>query len=301
MHQSTSPRWLALLGLLGVLAACASPAPTPTVTPKPTPSTISAQDVTPILATTQLRTGTQRVAFILESSTRLITTPTVTIATMYNGAPTDMAEAPFRKWPYGTRGSYAAQLTFDQPGAWIIRITSDGIVGKVELPVVVTETSIVADIGQVAPFSNTKTLEKANGDLSTITSYNPPDPDLYRMSVVDALISGKPSVIVFASPAFCTSPTCGPEVDTVDELKNAYKDQANFIHVEVYDNPSEIQGDLTRGRLSPVLDEWGIDKVPDYHNESWTFVLGRDGHITQRFEGYATYDEIEAALVAALR
>jgi hypothetical protein len=288
--------------LLTLIACCRNdPAIGPSPTPTTSESNIAAADITPILATTQLRTGTQRVAFILDSPSQLITTPTVHVATSREGVAGQAAEAEFRKWPFGTRGSYATELTFDRPGEWwMLTITGEGIDGTVHLSIDVAEESVVADVGDIAPFSTTKTLEDAGGDLSTITSHQRPDPDLYRQSVVDAIISGKPSVVVFASPAFCTSPTCGPEVDTVVELKDTYLADANFIHVEVYDNPSDIQGDLTKARLSLHLAEWGIDQVPGYRNESWTFVLGRDGRITQRFEGYATYEELETALLEAL-
>jgi predicted transcriptional regulator len=118
--------------------------------------------------------------------------------------------------------------------------------------------------------------------------------------VTEALFSGNPTVIVFAAPSFCTSPTCGPQVDTIVELKDAYLGEASFIHVEIYDNPDEIQGDLSRGVLSPFVNDWGLDSVPHYRNESWVFVLGRDGRITHRFEGYATFEELEVALLQVL-
>ena len=85
-------------------------------------------------------------------------------------------------------------------------------------------------------------------------------------------------------------------METITSLKEAHEGEADFIHVEVYDNPDEIEGDLSRGELSPVLAEWGIDAIVDYRNESWTFVIGRNGRIAARFEGFASFDELEAAL-----
>ena len=127
-----------------------------------------------------------------------------------------------------------------------------------------------------------------------------PDPELYQLTIPEAIISGKPTVIVFATPAFCTSPTCGPQVDTVAELKDLYWDEANFIHVELYDNPEEIQGDLDKAVLSSLVHDWGFSSIAHWFNESWTFLLGRDGRIAQRFEAFATLVELEEALLAAL-
>lgn len=284
-----------VLGALFV-TACA-PEPTPTPVPTPTPEM---QEWEPVLGTTVLRTGTQRVAFLLASGTALVRVPEATVTTTFldGSADRETATARFHEWPFGTRGSYVTQLTFPQAGAWRLDIAGEG--GEATLDVQVEETSIVRDIGQIGAFSNTKTLQSEGGDLSRITSHYRPDPALYEISLAESLFNGKPTVAVFASPAFCTTPTCGPQVETVTELREAYPGAADYVHVEVYDNPHEIQGDLTKGVLTPVLAEWGIDQVQHYRNESWTFILGSDARIAERFEGYATFEELEEALLAVL-
>ena len=292
-------RWVAVGIAVVALAggACAADPPAPTATPPP-----AVPAITPLLATTQLRVGTQRVAFVLDSPTALVTAPEAEVRTSLPGTSLgETAVARFHLWPFGTRGSYATELTFDRPGEWRLDIhVDDGtFVGDASLDLDVAERSSVADVGELAPFSNTKTLRSEAGDLSRITTSSTPDPELYRTTVAEALISGRPSVIVFASPAFCTSPTCGPQVETVSELRALHPADADFVHVEVYDNPDEIQGDLTRGTYAPALSAWGIDAVPGYLNESWVFVLGSDGRIAVRFEGYATLGELETALLAA--
>ena len=86
----------------------------------------------------------------------------------------------------------------------------------------------------------------------------------------------------------------------MSELRDLHPEEANFIHVELYENPHEIQGDLSKAVLSDLVDEWGLSSIPHWFNESWTFVLGQDGRIAQRFEGFATLEEMEAALLAVL-
>ncbi|MCH7607876.1 MAG: thioredoxin family protein [Chloroflexi bacterium] len=296
-------RWrsigIAVVALAASACAAASPANTPAPTDTPA---AAASKITPLLATTQLRVGTQRVAFLLDSTTALVTAPEVEIRTSLAGTSLgETAVAPFYLWPFGTRGTYSTELTFDRPGTWRLDIhVDDGtFAGDASLLLDVAERSSVVDVGELAPFSNTKTLRSEDGDLSRLTTSSRPDPELYRMTVAEALISGRPSLIVFASPAFCTSPTCGPQVETVSELRALHPDEADFVHVEVYDNPHEIQGDLSRATYAPALAAWGIDAVPGYLNESWVFVLGSDGRIEARFEGYASLRELEAALLAA--
>jgi hypothetical protein len=133
-----------------------------------------------------------------------------------------------------------------------------------------------------------------------LTTDSTPDPDLHLLTIEQAIEDPKPDVIVFATPAFCTSATCGPQVDTVSELKDAHRGEANFIHVEIYDNPDQIQGDLSKARLAPAVSEWGFDKVPHWFNESWTFVLDSEGRIEQKFEGFVTLAELEETLQRVL-
>ena len=45
-----------------------------------------------------------------------------------------------------------------------------------------------------------------------------------------------------------------------------------------------------------MVDDWGLTAIDDYLNESWTFILDAEGQINDRFEGFATLDELEAAL-----
>lgn len=278
-------------------AACTAAPQTPTAAP-------GSERLNPILATSVLRTGEQRVAFLLESERALVSAPEARVRTAFvdGDAPGQSATAAFHEWPFGTRGSYVTELTFPAPGRWRLTVEVDlgPVRGVGETVLEVAEASVVRDIGQIAVFSDTKTVRSVQGDLSKLTSHPRPDAELYRVSVAESLFSGRPTVLVFASPAFCTTPTCGPQVDTVTELKEAYPDAADYIHVEVYDNPDEIQGDLDRGVLSPVLAEWGVDQVPDYRNESWVFVIGADGRVDARFEGYAALAELESALRESL-
>ena len=170
---------------------------------------------------------------------------------------------------------------------------------RATLNVQVAEEWPIPDIGELPPRTPNKTLATVANveDLSTDFT---PDLDLYQMSVDQAVELGIPTVLVFATPAFCTSATCGPQVDAVSELKETHQGSANFIHVELYDNPNEIQGDLSRAALVPHAADWGFTTIPDWFNESWVFVLDAKGNIHQRFEGFTTVDEMEEALQSAL-
>ena len=302
---------LAMAAGLGVMAlvACGGTAPEPPPGAKAPAPVIQVATVSPgdgeiqsHLATKVLEVGTQRVAFLLNTQKALIKAPQVRISV----APADGSAAPaeitadYNEWPYGVRGSYAAPVEFPAPGDYRLTVMPVGgeVSGEAVIDLSVLDDSPIPSVGEAAPASETKTLGGAE-EITDLTTAYEPDAELYRMSVAEALVSGRPSVVVFATPAFCTSPTCGPQVDTVSELRAEHPDAANYIHVELYDNPREIQGDLSRAELVSAADEWGFTRIPGWTNESWVFVLDGDGIVRQRFEGFATLGELEAALVGA--
>ena len=307
-HACAPTRWLVpALAILAVslAVACGSGATaTPSSAPATVPAAAGSGGLEPILATTVLHVGAQRVSFLLTTPDALVKVPQATVTSVFlgDGQPvTETKRAGFHLWPYGVRGSYATEINFDRPGRWRLDIVVDHetVQGRTHVEVDVAAESIVPGIGTVPPLSHNKTLPNV-GDIQRLTTHYSPDPDLYQITIADAVTTGKPTVVVFASPAFCTSPTCGPQTETVTELKEGYGDQANFIHVEIYDNPHLIQGDLSQATLVQSVQDWGISAVPGWFNESWTFVLGPDGAIAQRFEGYATLEELEEALKAVL-
>ncbi|MGH3650424.1 MAG: hypothetical protein ACRDU9_06895, partial [Acidimicrobiia bacterium] len=110
----------------------------------------------------------------------------------------------------------------------------------------------------------------------------------YEMTVAEAVESG-PSVLVFATPAWCTSQTCGPMLDQVQAISLEYP-SLNYVHVEVYENIHVTnREDLI---LVPAVEEWGLPSEP------WLYVTDGDGMVTAAFEGAVSDDELRSALDA---
>ena len=280
-------------------AGCASPAPT---SPPENPQ------FSAILASQDLGVGLNRVAFgLIDLNGMPVRTDEAQVLAVYfppgedQGQARDSAVARFMRWPPpGERGIFIAYLTFDvaaagtgpQDGLWELQITTttkEGVRVSVRTALRIAEKSSTPSIGELAPAS--VTLTSAGGvDLSTITSAFNPDPDLYRLSIHQALLEKKPLVVVFATPAFCVSATCGPQVEMLSQIKERYRDQANFIHVEVFVDPHLIQGRNPGGGVVAAVEEWGMPTEP------WTFVVDREGRVRAKFEQFTTVEEIEAAL-----
>ncbi len=289
-----------------VAAACSSgDAATPVVTNQPIVTNVPALELNGILATKDLSVGTNRISFLLTSPKALVTAPSASVKSVYLGATESVGEsvtAEFFLWPFGSRGSYVTELSFDRPGDWRLDvdvIQDDGSISSARIPLHIGETSITPGLGSKPPTTVNKTSRDV-AELTSLTTRSTPDPDLYKLTIAEALETGKPSLVVFASPALCTSPTCGPQVETVEELKDEYKGRANFIHVEVYDNPADIQGDLARAKFAPIIDTWGFTQLENYRNESFVFIIDSDGRITSKYEGYAAKEDLAKGLEKVL-
>lgn len=261
----------------------------------------SASGLTLYFGTPDLGVGRNRIAFALTTQDGFVRLPVVTVdafrvtSTPGGGAPVQTRTARYFEFPLGSRGSYVTDFDIDRPGAWAFRVRlprPDGTVVTIEYATTVPQDSITRAVGVEAPRSQNRTV--GNATLEELTTGSEPDPSLYTQTIADAVQSGLPTVIVFASPAFCTTPLCGPQVEVVSELRARYQERANFIHVDIFENPHEIKGDLSRAIRSRVAEEWGI--VTD----EWTFIVDRQGFIAARFESFASLQELEPALKAAL-
>ncbi|MDX1468753.1 MAG: thioredoxin family protein [Acidimicrobiia bacterium] len=202
-----------------------------------------------------------------------------------NGAPIETLEADFLWLIPNVRGLYVIYPEFPEEGLY--QLTVD--VGTSELGPfginVVADPMVIAR-GDVAPLSETRTL--ADHDVSEISSDPDPDLSFYELSIRDAVLSG-PTVIVFATPKWCRTSTCGPLLDQVKELSSAFPD-LNFVHVEVYDDIQVASFDDLEA--VPAVEEWGLPSEP------WVFVVNADGVVAASFEGAASGEELVSAFLS---
>jgi hypothetical protein len=257
-----------------------------------------------IFGTPDLGVGTHRVAFVMQDDEDLVRLPVLDVESFFHAegaradstGPVESARARFYEFPFGSRGLYSATLTFDRPGTWRVEALvprPDGTVPRIAFTFPVPERPLAPDVGDLAPPSINRTLTDV-GSIAELTTGAEPDPALYQKTVAQTLDEGRPFVLVFASPAFCTNALCGPQVEMLTEIREDYEERLDFIHIDIYENPHEIRGDLSRAVRSPILQEWGIE------TDEWTFVVGSDGRVAARFEAFAPRVELEAALQGAL-
>ncbi|MEO6795636.1 MAG: hypothetical protein ABI401_07365 [Candidatus Dormibacter sp.] len=253
----------------------------------PPASSLGAQAVA-----TETVVGDQRVPIGILDHNTPITDATVHLRAFYVGSGSAVfkgeSAAPFKGEGLQGAGIYAGHLNFDRPGNWRLDVTAsrpNGDHAVMHVPVIVLAHPIVPGVGQPAPKSNNPTASSVS-DVSLIDTGQPPD-DMHQVSIAQAIAGHKPTLVVFASPAFCTSQLCGPEVKVIQGLEPAYKDKLTFIHVEIYEN---YKPDPSKRQVAPTVTEWRLQSEP------WIFLIDSTGTIRERFEGAAGTDEVKAAI-----
>ena len=180
---------------------------------------------------------------------------------------------------------YVTHVHASKPGTYWVFAKPKGskIVGLGNF--VVRKTSYSPEVGARVPDSNTPTLASTHDNLAAVTTAPHPDRALYTHSVAQELAAHRPFVVTFATPKFCTSRTCGPVVDVVSRVRrDLVRSGIDFIHVEVYKNNNPGLG------YNEWFKQWHLPTEP------WTFLVGKDRRIKQRFEGSVSVGELVVAV-----
>lgn len=257
-----------------------------------------AATLTVLLASSDLSVGENRIVFgLMSKSGHRIDDAAVSVSTHFltdadsSGSPFQMEKAVYQKWPTGASGVYIVTLNFDRHGEWGLGVVVEDVQGvrSASVRLQVAENSMTPKIGEMSPRSINKTVQDV-GDLRRLTTDPSPDPELYTLTVDQAYDEEIPFVVVFSTPGYCSTSICGPQLEVIKDLKDRYSGSVNFIHIEIYDNPHDIEGDLGNAVLSPILEDWGLPSEP------WTFIVDRNGIITGKFESYTTDGELSGYL-----
>ena len=240
------------------------------------------------MATSELVVGRNRFAVgIIDDANKPIVDARVTFGfyQLTGNDGTKRAEAPatFRWVDERTRGIYTAPVQLDAPGKWGIEAAfdKDGQKQVVRSTFEVKATGSAPMIG--SPAVRTKTLTPADvKDPAELCTAGPPC-ELHATSLDAILASGKPTVVLFASPGFCSSATCAPQLGVLLQAKPRHGDSVAFAHVEIYKDPRNQV-------LADAVTAWNLPSEP------WMFFVDKTGTIVERFDGIATGEEIDSGI-----
>ena len=268
---------LAALALSLLIAACSD----------------SADPLVGIRASTDMAVGDNRLVFAvseLDGTRRGSPDEMVTVVASPLDEPDRSLEAvgEFTWIAQDLTGLYIAHVPFDTAGLWQIDFTiSTGEETDSFLVDIQSEPLGIA-VGEVAPIVATPTTDDMT--LADLTTDPNPRASMYQLSLDEALTNGRSTVVVFATPAFCTSATCGPLLDQVKGIVDRAPD-ADFIHIEVYQGFDDPSFNLSSPEyLSPAVVEFGLVTEP------WVFVMDESGVVVARLDGILGVGELEGIL-----
>lgn len=277
-------RFFTLIVAAVLLAACGGPAAAPTATVEMSgPSALSIA-----VASNDFPIGQPRVPFVLFIGSQPINDAqavSITAFDLSSGTPVP-----------GWTGQATPYTDYDPPywvvtpvlpsaGYWglgAVVTLADGATTQGQFTIEALADPSGPAVGEVPPAIENRTLA-TEPDLAKLTSDIEPETGLYQMTVKDALASGRPSVINFGTPGFCTSRLCAPVISSVKRVYADHADDANFIHVEIYQSFNPLV-------YGPEMEQWGLTSEP------WTFVLDAEGKVAHRLGGPVSPRELSAAL-----
>jgi hypothetical protein len=210
---------------------------------------------------------------------------------------TDKAAGPFAAtWHdemLGDRGVYTTRLPLRTDGAWLVLVEATPSEAADQKLIGGTQVGVGRRTEQPAP--GDKAIAVASPTPSNHRGVNPictakPQCSMHDVSLDAALRSGKPTVLVIGTPAFCESRTCGPIVEILDSVKSrTAKGAVNFVHVELYKDNTEAPA---KGILAPAAQAWKISEEPAL------YFIKPDGTIAERFVGASGLDEVQEQTLA---
>jgi hypothetical protein len=297
--RTTSMKVRALLVALALFAGCATP---PAASPTPagrggaerSPGSLSL-----LVTVSDLAVGPNHFAFaVLDDRNQPVAGAPIKV-TFYDlgGAqPTTLTTTdavwrrPLSEW---NRGVYKADVTFERAGSHGLEAAisqADGATQTVRTRFDVKPQSATPALGAAVPRSHNLTVRDAVAPVELCTGTAEvcaATSGLRQLTVADALTQGKPVVVLFATPGFCSSQTCGPQLEVFQTVANRYRDRANFIHVEIFKDPQARTPNAT-------VEEWSLPSEP------WTFVVDAAGNLADKFDGMTTPEEVEQSVQRVL-
>ncbi len=192
---------------------------------------------------------------------------------------------------------YPARFTMPEPGIYDLEITAvdSGFASppSTSLPVQAFDPSDISVPlpGDPMPVVATPTFADPAGVDRLCTR---PDPcPFHRDSFDEVMTNGRPSALLVATPAFCSTAYCGPVVETMIEAA-AVVDGIDIVHAEVYANPQEVDGNVADPaiRLAPAVIAARLTFEPVL------FLVSSDGVLVDRIDNVFDVDEAVSALSA---
>lgn len=181
------------------------------------------------------------------------------------------------------------EFTFPAKGVYDVYAKVDG--KELTSPVIVVDPSEVKIpmVGQPLPSAPTPTTANSL-EVEPLCTRVPTCP-FHEHNLADVVGTGKPIVVLLATPAYCQTTACGPILDTLIREAPSLPTDAIVIHSEVYKNPTAVK-DIADAALAPLPLAYNMSFEPSL------FVANSAGTLVAR--GDIVVDGVEMRNMLAL-
>ncbi len=139
-------------------------------------------------------------------------------------------------------------VTFPQPGLYDVETSYQGSELRSQIQIFPAADVDQPIVGTMLPPANTPTPGQTF-EVDPICTLAPQCP-FHQVDLTAALGTGKPVVVLLATPAYCQTSACGPILDLLIDEAGA-RDDLTVIHAEVYQDPKGVK-DLAMATLAPL-------------------------------------------------
>jgi hypothetical protein len=137
-------------------------------------------------------------------------------------------------------------------------------------------------VGGILPPANTPTTQNSF-DVDPICTRVPTCP-FHEHDLPTVLGTGRPVVVLLASPAYCRTSACGPILDLLIEEAAGLPEGVVVIHSEVYKDPKTVD-DLNDALLAPLPKDYEMFFEPSlFVTDSSDLIVARGDIVVDRAE-----------------
>jgi hypothetical protein len=183
---------------------------------------------------------------------------------------------------------YSPLIAVDEPGTYEAQAEIDGQFVGFEFLVAGAGTVPYLGVGDPLIATPTATTDNPLG-VEPLCTYLPDPCPFHATSVDVAIASGRPVVLLIATPAFCQTTICGPVVEMMIERLATRRDIA-AVHAEVWKNEQVV---LTPNGTTDVVQTYQLGHEPAL----WVAEPG--GIVRARLDFAWDLDEFDEALASA--
>lgn len=174
-----------------------------------------------------------------------------------------------------------SHYTFAAPGTYNVRVSYGG--QQADLPITVIRPSDTPIPLAGKPLIDVATPTNAHPlGVNPVCTAQPPCP-FHAVSLTEAMAQHQRIALMFATPALCTSRFCGPVLDNLVAVHQAFAAKVTFIHCEIF---TDLSG------------QTGSPPVTAYHleHEPMLLLAGTDGVVRERIDNASDRTEQTDAL-----